>query len=304
VKDQEIHAFINEVDPDDLEINGQLRITGIRYGEGPQREVVAGDKLCVLGKDILLRSSREFVHFDNGKRYVLKNLFAENERDALLLNENTHFPFQLVVSGKKAKATNSVSLVRISDIRYVQGHDVGQNESFEISCIHGRGGIACFIDKKGEYQIWNPYIIGDPGNAIGSVGVLVLIEWENAKPLYRSPYVVILRKGIRYPDDIWLSRTTLSPLMSPGDGEFTRRRFIFQSREPAGGSTDIYVADFDGGNMVNLSQDNVDAFDGFFDDDGVEVVGWVDERHIKYSSMQKGTKQVAIRMDPIYNKKE
>ena len=72
---------------------------------------------------------------------------------------------------------------------------------------------------------------------------------------------------------------------------------MFQSREPRGGSTDIFVADFNGENLVNVTEDNQNAYDGFLLD-GRMVARWIDERTIQYSSMIDGVKRVVKRTDP------
>jgi hypothetical protein len=72
---------------------------------------------------------------------------------------------------------------------------------------------------------------------------------------------------------------------------------VYAYRRYNGGSTDIFVADFHGTNMCNLTKKNETAYDGFFDEDGNEVVEWVDEKTIRYCSMTKGGIEIKEKPD-------
>jgi succinate dehydrogenase flavin-adding protein (antitoxin of CptAB toxin-antitoxin module) len=114
--------------------------------------------------------------------------------------------------------------------------------------------------------------------------------------------VVVLKKGIRYPGDKWWSKTTNKPITSSqrSDGNIAHARFMFQSREPRGGATDIFVADFDGERMFNVTEDNVDAYDGFIDGEGNEIAEWVDDKHVRYCSTRKGRRGIVMAINPLY----
>lgn len=292
-------AVISAIDPDKLAINDALHFTAIRYGSGPQAETILPEQFLFLPETTRLADSKQWVEFDRGYRYVIKSLFSPEERAAVCCDGAIHVPQKIVVCGRKTDSRHWVSVVRVADIRYVEGEaESGEDVNFELDCLNDRGGLAAFLDAKGAYQTWNPYICGDATNGVGSVGILVLIEWDGETPLYRSRYLVIVRKGIRYPDDVWWSTKTQSALLSPTAGPIEKRRFIFQSREAQGGSTDVFIADFDGRNLCNVSADNPAAYDGFYDDEGNEVVAWVDDKHVRYCSMKNGTKRLTIKIDP------
>jgi hypothetical protein len=138
------------------------------------------------------------------------------------------------------------------------------------------------------------------GREFGGIGILVAVEFDGEHPMCRSRYIVIVRKGVRYPDDIWFSKRTNNPITQPGHTDLSEARFVFQSREPYSASFDIFIAKFDGTSMYNLTEDNHAADDSFFDSEGNEVVEWVDEKRIRYSSMQGGVRKTVIGIDPLY----
>lgn len=131
----------------------------------------------------------------------------------------------------------------------------------------------------------------------GGVGILVAVEFVRQEPVGRSAYVLAVRKGIRYPDDVWSSIETGKPITSTHEADISMARFIFQSRQPNGSSTDLFVADFDGKNLCNLTYKDEIAYDGLFDDAGNEVAFWLDEQTIQYCSMRDGNRRIVKRKD-------
>jgi hypothetical protein len=252
-----------------------------------------------LERNVYLETAKEYVDFDGGKGYVLKNLFTDEQVKQLLTNERLHFPRDITVKGKKTQPHNDIAIFLCSDMPYYQGCDLSARDTFEINCRLDRGGLADFLDTKANYQTWNPYIIGNEDNRIGSIAVMVAVEFDKQQPICRSRYIVMLRKGIRYPEDIWWSKDTNKPLVSPFHSDITETRFMFQSREPSSRTTDIFVADFNGNNMRNLTEEHPDAYDGFYNDDGEEVARWIDKTHIQYCSMVEGTRRTVIKSDPL-----
>jgi hypothetical protein len=84
-------------------------------------------------------------------------------------------------------------------------------------------------------------------------------------------------------------------------GNIEGSRFIFQSRQPNGGGTDIFVADIDGGRRCNLTEKDYPADDTLFDDHEQEVGRWVGSAEIEYCSMRGGRKSIERRPDCIHN---
>jgi hypothetical protein len=291
-------AFVTSVDPDSLPIDPGLTVSSIAFGEGSQREVVDESRLVRLDPTRLLREAKQRIESDRGERYVLSRLVARDDLVALLANPRVHFPREVTVVVRKSRPGRNTALICVTDILYPQDLDKGRHAQAVLRCRIGRGGLAAFLNARdGSYQNGNPYIVGDWSNGVGSIGVLVAIALERRKPVARSLYTVVLRKGIRFSDDVWIAATRNRALLSPGPGPASERRFMFQSREPRGGSTDIFVADFNGENLVNVTEDNQNAYDGFLLD-GRMVARWIDERTIQYSSMIDGVKRVVKRTDP------
>jgi hypothetical protein len=213
---------INETALDAIAVDRRLTISEIRYGGGPQAERVGGERLWALASERLLETCREWVSFDNGDRYVLKNLFSGDEKDRLLSEASLHYPRELTVVAAGAQPDRILTLYRICDIPYLEASVVCASDEVHLPCTNGRGGLSDFLDASARYQTTNPYIVGDETNGVGAVSILVLVEHDEAGPVCRSQYVVIVRKGILYSDDIWMSKVSGQPFLAPGPGEPSR----------------------------------------------------------------------------------
>lgn len=278
---------INEID--DINIGENLKITEIRYGEGANIDRIGEDDLFILGKDTRINTVK------NRGSFFIKNLFHEDTLKTFVSNEKLHFPRHITVSGMKTRPDRTVALFSIKDIVYPPEVDSTGMETFEIKRMNGRGGIAEFVDGYGNFHMPNFRI----GKDLGGIGVLVAIEFEGELPVYRSRYVVIVRKGIRYPDDIWLSTKTNKPITQPGYTDLSEAKFVFQSRELYSTSSDIFVSNFSGTIMHNLTEDDQAAADQFVDNYGNEVIEWVDEKHIRYySATPNGVKRIITKVIP------
>jgi hypothetical protein len=127
------------------------------------------------------------------------------------------------------------------------------------------------------------------------VAATCAIEFENDQPVHRSKFLITVRKGIRYPEDVWASNKTGKPLTSTHD--IKNSRFIFQSRMPNGSSWDVFVSDFDGQNMVNLTAKDVVSYDGICNGEGDVVAEWLNEREIRYCSIGG---EMKVNADPLF----
>lgn len=146
----------------------------------------------------------------------------------------------------------------------------------------GLGGIAAFVNRDGLVRERSA---GEMGNGLGCVVALVAVAYVHRRPAYRTPYCLVIRKGVRYPDDVWLNPATGKPVWS--GPEPLRSRFLFQSREAKGGSTDMFAANFNGTRLFNLNDGDDTAWDGFTDEDGNDLVSWQGSR-ITFGSMVMG----------------
>jgi len=257
-----------------------LNIDKIEYGEGIQIESIAGARLTHL--NLYTTIEKEFVSFDGTFQYVPKRII---DAGILKASQPVRVPRRIVVSGRRSQSGNIVGVYVCVGIHYLQGFDRRRDtDLYEVECLIGRGGIADFVDNAGQFQNNNPLVFG---NGLGAVCGIVVVEFEGRKPMKRSEHTIVIRAGIRYPEDIWISKNTGRPITSK-DENIATARFIFQSRQPNGQSCDVFVAGFNGANMVNLTYKEEDAYDGFFNDSGDEVARWVDQDTIEYCSMSGG----------------
>ena len=279
---------------DKINADGSTKIEKISYGERTQIEDLAGD-LYVLPTSSRLPT--EYVPYDGRIGYVIKSLFKDGEIMQMGKRYQIFVPYQVTITGRKHTSSNTVAVYLCTDIFYLLGIDSDNtSDTFSITGFIGRGGIADFVDPNGNPQNWNRYILGD---GIGSVGVLTAVEFSAEQPTQRSPYTLVVRRGIRYPDDYWRSITSGRPITPPGIEDLTKTRFIFQSRQPNGNSTDVFVADFNGKCMCNLTHKSASRYDGLLDNEGNEVGKWVDNKSIQYCSMKDGVRRIVQRADCI-----
>ena len=296
-RDRQIY-FGYEAYIEEIEINENLKINEIRYGEGSQVETVKESDLLILQNEAKL--PREFVKTEGRKSYVIKSLFNEQEIKNLREDYRRHFPRKIMVKGQKSRIGTSVAVYICTDIFYFQDFDHNPlDQDFEVSCLLGRGGISDLVNRYGDFQKDNKFTLG---NGLGALGAIVAVEFEGKNPICRSKYIIVSRAGIRYPDDIWRSKITNKPITSGNDSDISSARFIFQSRQHNGSSTDVFVADFNGERMFNLSLRNEAAYDGFFDQNGNEIARWIGNE-IEYCSMSKGVRKIIKVWDPITENK-
>lgn len=277
----EIRRYIKNIEKDveSLSVDGDLVINEVEYGEGSQIYNIKEDFLMYLDSKTKLPKS-----LNTSEEYYLKYFFENPNKSAIFNNKKLCFPRVITVKGKRSKKNSVIAVYICTDIFYLQNYEYSlEDDCFEISCYLGRGGIAELVH--------NPFSL-DIG--FGAVGAIVAVEFENMVPLHRSKYILSVRKGIRYPDDIWWSKKTGKPIISSSGN-----RFIFQSKQPNGNSTDIFVADFNGDNIYNLTYKKETAYDGFFDDGGNEVAIWVNKNTIQYCSMDKGIKKIKKKLIPV-----
>ncbi len=283
-----------EIHVEKIPVSESLIINEIKYGEGSQIEHKDSSELLILDSEIKL--PKKFIPSEGREAYIIKSLFNEQELNNFKINKLLHYPREIVVTGQKTESRNTIATYICADTFYFQNCDQNlSNEVFEVNCRLGRGGISDFVDRRGGFQNDNIFTLGD---GLGAIIAIVAVEFDGKEPICRSKYIVAVRAGIRYPDDIWRSKKTNKPITSGDDNHISNARFIFQSRQPNGSSSDIFVADFNGERMYNLTERNEVAYDGFFDEKGNEVARWVDGE-IEYGSMRNGIRQIVRARDPI-----
>ena len=191
-------------DVDDIPINGDLEISGISYGEGLRAAFTQKEDLQILDAAIRLKNCRAYVGPHVQGCYFLRNLFNAEELNALLANPKVYFPRNITIHGTSIHNDTYVAIYICTDMFYLQ--KIAQpsvDRMFCMPCIFGREGVSEFVDEANNYLTYSPFVVGNENNKIGSIGVVTAVECRGQQPLWRSRYVVMLRRGIRYPDDEW-----------------------------------------------------------------------------------------------------
>jgi hypothetical protein len=260
-------------------------LAGVSYGEGPQRRRIPATRLRFLPPDWSPVGEAE-----SNESWTPRDLLSEADRAELENGFRDAFPHELTVRGTRSRPQSSVALYIVSDLPYFQGIDQSGRPEYAISGLLGQGGIMPFLSfRSGRLEL---------GDQLGGVALVVAVEFQGDEPVARSPYLLAARRGIRYPEDRWLSARTGRPVLSKEDPvDAADARFVFQSARPNGFSSDVFVADLDGERMFNLSYKEIDASDGFGPEED-EVVCWLDPTHIQYATFRRGRGSVVVRPDP------
>ncbi|MDR0779725.1 MAG: hypothetical protein LBF16_03395 [Pseudomonadales bacterium] len=263
-------------DLDLLPVAENWRFQEIRYGEGVQSAGVAGSRL------LWLESTRQMLD-SAGMLRPLTGGFPESgdALEGMAREWEIFFPRRVVIVGSKERDT-AVRLFACTDMAYPQGLDDNPGDTFSAEALLGRGGLAAFMERSGALFTRTH---GEIGNGYGCAVALIAVAYRHRHPVYRSPYCMVIRKGIRYPDDVWLSPATGRPVLSGNDP--ASARFLFQSREAKGGSTDMFAANFNGSGLVNLNADDESAWDGFVDEAGNDLTSW-QGRRVTFASTVTG----------------
>lgn len=202
-------------------------------------------------------------------------------------------PQEVVLRGTRTVAGSVVWAYVASDDFYLQGYpDLhGERSGYEVRCKVGNRGLSEFVDSiTGQLFVSTGYneILG---GGTGAIYVLGVVESREGNIVAKSPYYLVKRKGIRFPEDVWFmpANRALVPLLS-NPTEPLNSRVAFQS--PLNSTTDmpeVFTCNFFGYDIRNLSN-NPQRFDGFISSDGkpFESVGWVDHSALQYCTEREG----------------
>ncbi|MFC3502809.1 hypothetical protein ACFOOK_17765 [Micromonospora krabiensis] len=266
---------------DSIPVGPTVEVTTVEYGEGPQRRVLVPDRdLCVLPPQWSLA---EAVGAGGTRAVDLRTALSEAD-----LARATPLPHRFVVRGTSRAAT-VVVLHIITDLAYLQA--VAKRplrRRFAGIGLLDRGGILPYLDTAALHE-GRVEVVG----TVGTLGLVVAVECAGGRPVSRSRYLLVVRAGIRYPEDVWLSPATGRPLLS--DPEPRRARVAFESPQPNGLATDVFACAVDGRRMVNLTRKDLDSYDGFGDGESAQ---WVDQRHLRVVSQLTPDRHTRIVQDP------
>jgi hypothetical protein len=293
---QVFHAHTNRIES--LPVSDKLRIDRIEYGYGSQIVQLQGDSLLKLPKHTRLPPPARGG--GSLKRHRVAQLVPARKLRALWKSESVTVPREITVVGRRTNRRNAVAAVSYSDIFYFQDVDYGgEHLGYELECKIGRGGIADLVEPSGELHESHPALKNFP---VGSIDALALVEFKEGNPICRTPYIFLMRKGIRYPEDLWQSPLTGRPVVNTRSRNIADARFMFQSRQPNGTSNDIFIADFDGSRMCNVSFKLTTAADDLRDRWGKFVGRWISRNTVEFDSMRGGRHQ-RVRMKDCYRAK-
>jgi hypothetical protein len=272
-----------------------IHIEVLQYGYGSSIVEIPGSKLRLLTPDTQLPPKAPAGA--RLKRHRVAKLFTAKELRSMWEDESVVVPREFVLVGRRTTRGNAVAAINCTDIFYF--HDVDDRTEgldFTLACTLGRGGISDFVDPTGTLHESHPALKGLP---VGAIGALTVVEFENKRPIYRSPFIVLIRKGIRYPSDLWQSPKTGRPIVNTRARTITEARFLFQSRQDNGTGTDVFAADFDGSRMCSLSRKPFTASDGLRDRLGNFVGRWIDKQTAEIDVMRRGHHQLIRAKDCV-----
>ena len=179
----------------------------------------------------------------------------------------------------------------------------GSRSSYEIRCQIGSHGISEYV-SPGDGHLYPATAYNELlGNGTGAVYIVGVVEERDGEIVSRSPYYLVKRKGIRFPDDIWYSSTggLIVPLLSVPSDPVNARVAFQSSPDPVHVATDVFTSDFFGYDVKNLTR-SPGRFEGFLTPNGdfCDGVGWATARTLKYCVQVDGRQSVEETSDFSY----
>jgi hypothetical protein len=189
-------------------------------------------------------------------------------------------------------ASDDFYLQKLPDLR-------GNKKTYAVRCEIGGHGVSEYVDalsgelypSTGKNEIL--------GNATGAIYVLGVVEALRGKVVVRSPYYLVKRRGIRFPDDVWFTSRDgqLIPFLSDPEKPLHARVAFQSSPDPERIPTHIFTCSFFGYQIRDLAQAR-DRFEGFLTPEGrpCSGVGWSSRGSLRYCTEEQG-KMVTVRVD-------
>ncbi len=196
-------------------------------------------------------------------------------------------PQEVILRGRRVAPGSVVWAYVASDDFYLQGFpDLrGNNKAYEVRCEIGGHGISEYVnslDGKVYPSTDHNELLG---NGVGAVYVLGIVEVIGGRVIARSPFYVVKRKGIRFPDDVWyeIKDEVVIPLLSDSAKPFEARVAFQSSPDPVHIPTHVFTASFFGYEVRDLTL-NPDRFEGFLAPDGAfcDSSGWISTNSLRY----------------------
>jgi hypothetical protein len=279
-------------DLDDLPIENSLQILRAGYGDGVH-EIV---RPVHAPLSAATRLAASFRHDD--QYLVPRDLFESVGLEEVLEDRQCWVPrnADLEIEAGTAESDSVVALLIATNHVYPQSASRTVS-SFSLPALFGRGGIADFVHADGSYQTDEPLIVGNEQTRLGSLAVAALICLEGHRPIVRSNYYAFVRKGIRYPDDVWWDASTGAVLANGAN--IAESRIAFETRRPNGSGRDIFVCDFDGDRMVDATSKEEIVSSTLIDALGHNAFRWTSAHEFECAEMVRGRPAVSQYRDPV-----
>jgi hypothetical protein len=277
---------------DALPIDPSIQITRVGFGHGV-REVsrpACQSLPAELRISEALRADDDFL--------ILADLITEAELEMVLTDQRYWLPreamFEVHTVTEKS-ATSVLGLLVATNYVYPQSA-VRTAHSVCLPGLFGRGGIADFVHSDGSYQTDVPLIVGNPESRLGSLAFASVVLLEDDYPVARTAYYPFVRRGIRYPDDIWWHPASGAVLANSAD--VSNARIAFESKRPNGPGRDIFVCDFDGERQVDATRKDEIVSSTIMERVGV-AFRWISDTEFECGEMVRGKSTIRRYRDPM-----
>lgn len=200
-------------------------------------------------------------------------------------------PQEMLLEGSRSVSGSIVYGVVASDGLYLQ--PIGDlhrfRNRFVVRLQMGGPGISEFVDPQ-TGRMFAPSEENEIlGYGLGGIYAVAAVEVLDRKVVARSPFYLAKRQGIRLPEDVWsiVREGRNVPLLIR---EPTRAwRVAFQSVPEPGEPPDIFVSDFFGYNLKNLTG-TPRRFEGFAGPGGASCgrIGWWSASRLRYCAERGG----------------
>lgn len=273
-------ASVIDRDIDGMEVDSTLLPTSISYGIGAAFE---------------RREPRDFVvrsHLNGDLEIGTRRLLDDADAAALAANEAARFPRLLDVEIPPAWRDREGCAFILTDIPYFQR--AWAPGAVTLPAVLDRPAFAAYLTRDGRRQEPAPTNLLDLDMNLAAVGWLTLIALGDDGPC-RSPFVLLVRCGIRHPADQLFGPSGRPIASDPSEGEGSRR-FAFVSPAVAALTPAIFTADY-GGHTVRCIAGADDAYHNSFTYQGRHVAEWVTPYHLRHATHRSGAWALTVSED-------
>lgn len=266
---------------EELTIDPLLGVVALRWGEGKALRQISPtiESQLDLPRGLPKKLSKDQKRFE----LVLPTL-------ALNLVEPLYVPEQIEVDIRPPD--QGQLYVFVCTNKYHEANRIRVSRNFwTYKCYIGKPGISDFYDiRSGRSHEFLDDGFGF-GSEFGSVAAIFVVQQIGKKPRARSRFLIVIRKGIRDPDDIW--QVNGQPVIwSHETGCLVDSRIAFQSWEVRGNDFDLFTCHIDGSKLRCLTKKFPNCYDGLFPDrSSSKEACWISPNRIQFYSNRSADKQ-------------